>query len=778
MSRYLLTKLLRDVRRYWSQFIAVFLMAMLFVLIYTGLEGAWNGLNQQLDRYATETNLAETWVTLTGPDDDLREEISNLPGVQEVEAATFFTAGTSAGDGRATLEVEVLPEDSPQISRPTVVEGSAPEPEGEGIWIAQPFAEAYGLDVGDPLSIDLGESSTTFDVLGIFYSPEKLYYTGTPSLVAPEPELFSYAILPDAELTPELAGAQTSTVLRVDAGETDAGETDAGGTDGGDTEALHEAIVDVAGDDLLRITDRETNDAVSIAFDRVDQIRNLSVLFSFIFVLLAILAMYTSTRRLVDMQTREIATLKSLGYSARSIGTHFSLYGLVAGGAGAVLGLLIAPAISTYVLSTQKAMLSMPEWSIGYTLFPLGVLLLVVLVCSLGAFLAARPSLRGVPAEQLRPGVARGRHILLEKLTSVWERASFGSRWAWRDSGTNPARFLMGVVAVAGSLMLLFAGFGMADSMNGQVRSAFVEENTYQARLSLTPTAPLRELTDIADDSQLSQEIIVRTDPSDGFDRLVTILDSGDFVHLQTLDGEPADRDEVAVTEATADRLGLTVGDTAGISLPGGGGDLELRIGQIIEGSAPQGFTMSRETWESLDQGFAPTTMLVGDDAPLDELREHDGVVSVLDLEDQRANAYAMVEDLGGIFMLIRVFAILLAVIVLYSLGSLAFTERIRDYATLKVLGFSGRELRGLAARENLLATALGVLAGIPAGFWFLSQYVGTFSTARLEYTAQISAISIAIATAIAVFFSLLTTILLARRVRRVDMVSALKGIE
>lgn len=763
MSRYLVAKLRRDLRRYWSQFVAVLLMAMLSVLVYTGLEGAWNGLERQLDGYADESGLADIWVTLTAPDDARDQEIAGLPGVHAVETATFATATTSAGGGTAALEVEILSDPGPGISRPTVVAGTAPDPGGQGIWIAHPFADAHGIEVGDPLVIELGAMSLTLDVQGIVYSPEKLYYTGGPSLVAPEPGLFSYAILPEAELTSGGAVVPMTTVLRLDADV---------------SEQLHDDIVAVAADRLVRITDRETNDAVATAFDRVDQIRNLSVLFSFIFVLLAILAMYTSTRRLVEMQVREIATLKSLGYSVRSIGTHFSLYGLVAGGVGAVVGLLVAPAISAYVLGTQQAMLSMPRWSIGYTAVPLGVVALVVLVCTLGAFLAARPSLRGVPAEQLRPGVARGRRIVLERFPSTWERMSFGSRWAWRDSGTNPARFVMGVVAVAGSLMLLFAGFGMGDSMNGQVRSAFVVENTYRARIALAPTASVDELRDIARDAQLSQETIVRTDPSDGFDRALTVLDAGRFVHLETVDGRPADLGETAVTAATAERLGLEAGETVAVELPAGGGQLDLTIGQVVDGSAPQGFTMSRTTWESLGQEFAPTTMLVGDDAPLDRLREHDGVANVLVLDDQRSNAYAMVEDLGGIFMLIRVFAVLLAVIVLYSLGSLAFTERLRDYATLKVLGFGTRDLRSLAARENLLATGLGVLLGIPAGFWFLTAYVGTFSTARLEYTAQISALSIGIATLLVVIFSSLTTILLGRRIRRIDMVGALKGIE
>ncbi|MFC6355587.1 ABC transporter permease [Luethyella okanaganae] len=762
MSKYLNIKLLRDLRRYASQFVAVFLMALLSVLIYTGLEGAWNGLNKQLNDYAVETNLADIWVTTTGPDEALSEAIASLDGVSDVEEVSFLRA-TATDHDNTSLEVEVLGDRASDISRPVVTEGSSPTPKSDGIWLAAPFAEDKGIEVGDSIDLVLGAQAHSFTVGGIYYSSEKLYYTGTPSLVAPEHGLYSYALLPEGELAELPAPPPSTTVLRVATQPND---------------DLQDQIVAIAGDSLIRVTDRASNDAVSTAFDRVDQIRNLSVLFSFIFVLLAILAMYTSTRRLVDMQTREIAALKSQGFSARSIGTHFAMYGLAAGGLGALIGLLAAPVISTYVLSTQQTMLSMPNWSIGYTFIPLVVLGVVVLVCVLGAYLAARPALRGIPAEQLRPGIARGRHIFLERVRGLWERTSFGSRWAWRDSGTNPARFGMGIIAVAGSLMLLFAGFGMADSMNGQVESSFFEENTYTARAALSPSADLDELDALAPSGQQVQQLVVRTDSSDDFDRVVTVLDDGDYVHLETLDGNPADLNIVAVTESTADRLGISVGGTVQVTLPAGAGTIDLPIGEVIKGSAPQGFTMSRETWEDLGQEFAPTTLLVGEGTSLSELRERPDVSSVLTLETQRTNASDMVTDLGGIFMLIRVFAILLAIIVLYSLGALAFTERVRDYATLKVLGFTGRNLRVLASRENVVATVLGVLVGVPAGYWFLGLYVGTFSTARLEYTAQISLISIGIATLIAVFFSMLTTILLGRRIKRVDMVSALKGIE
>lgn len=761
MNHHLRLKLRRDVRRHWSQFVAVLLMSALSVLVYTGLEGAWNGLRTQLDAYAAETDLADVWVRTTDAGPAGVAAIAGVAGVAHAEPATVLAATT----GGTHLEAEVVGAAARTLSRPVVRSGPAPVATADGIWVAEPFADARGLDVGDTLPLTIGGTTRDVTILGTILSPEHLYHTGTPALVAPDPATESYALVPENVVTELVGAVPAPNVVRV------AAHSEA-------ADGLAARVADATSATSLRVTDRTTADAVSTAFDRVDQIRNLSVLFSFIFVLLAILAMYTSTRRLVDMQRREIAVLKALGFPAASIGRHFASYGLVAGGLGAVAGLAIAPGMSTYVLGTQRAMLSAPTWRIAYTSVPLVVAALVVGVCVLGAYLAARPSLPGAPADQMRPGVAQGRRILLERATAWWSRTSYGSRWAWRDSGTNVTRFVMGVVGVGGSLMLLFAGFGMADSMNGQVTSAFVDEARYTARLSLAPGADVTALAATAGRAQAAQETVVRTTPSDAFDRVLTVLDEGAFVHLTTVDGEPARLAGAAVSDATAERLGLSTGDTLTLTMPAGGGTVDVVVDELLASSAPQGVTLTRAAWERLGQTFAPTTLLVGDDAPLDVLAADAGITRVLERSHQETVASDMVTDLGGIFMLIRVFAILLTVIVLYSLGSLAFTERVRDYATLKVLGFGTGDLRRLAARENVTATVLGLAVGIPAGLWFLGDYVGTFSTPRLEYTAQITLVSVVVAMAIAAGFSLLTTFLLGRRIARVDMVGALKGVE
>lgn len=553
MSRYLNLKLVRDLRQHWRQFVAVLLMAFLTVLVYSGLEGAWNGLRQHLDRYAADTSLADVWISLTPAQDDMVDRILGVEGVDIAEEVRRVQVAASLTTGDAHLDVELLPDRPGTLSAPTVVDGDAPG-DGGAFWLGAPFAEAHGIEVGDTVALTLADRAMDVQVAGTYLSPERMYFTGTPSLVAPAPDLYGYALLRPSTASdgPDLI---TSTTLRL-------------ATDG--TDEVTEAVADAAGDRLLRVTDRATNDSVATAFDRVGQIQNLSVLFSFIFVLLAVLAMYSSMGRLVEMQSLEIATLKALGVARRQIAAHFAMYGLVAGGGGALLGLAAAPAMSSYVLGTQQSMVSMPDWGIAYSPVPVLVVVVVAAACVVGALLATRPALRGNPADQLRPGVGRGRRIFLERAAGLWRRTGYGSRWAWRDSGTNPARSVMGVVAAAGSLMLLFAGFGMADSMHGQVRSAFEEENRYGARVALAPGASAERLLDDAGGGQLVQETVVRTSPSDGFDRVLSVVDDGDFLHLETVEGHPADLALTSVTEATASRLGVHVGDDVELLMPAG----------------------------------------------------------------------------------------------------------------------------------------------------------------------------------------------------------------
>lgn len=762
MTGLLLTKLRRDLLRNWTQFTAVFLMAFLSVLCYTGLEGAWYGLQRELDSYAQDTSMADGWLYATSIDSEDLDRIRDVDGVEDVAPVSQLPVQQRDGDavtGRLLLETA---SEAP-ISIPTVLEGPEPGVDADGVWLDRDYAEEHDIAPGDEIALSFAGRQIELPVTGILLSPDHIYYTGTPSLVAPAPDLYGYGVVSRSTLT-RIAGVERpDTMVRV----------------AGEVTELRNQAPDILAERYQRFTTQETNTDVSTAFDRVDQIRTLSILFSFIFILLSLLAMYTSVRRLAEMQKRDVATLKALGYSNRTIGLHFASYGFVTGGIGGLLGLAVAPAQSLFVLGTQKSMLALPSWSIAYTSTVAVVALLVATMCTIGAYTASRSSLRGMPADGMRDQTVTARRSPLERFGRWWNGLTYGTRWAVRDAGRNVVRMAMGVVAVAGCMMLLFAGFGMPDSMNGQVNDAFVEENTYTGKVFLTDPAAAAAVVEAASEAQLVTETVVATDPDDGFDRVLTVLDSGDYLHLFDTDGvEVAIEDGPYLSDGAARQLDIASGEDVGVRVPGSTSFVDVTVEGIVGASQPQGVFVGRAAWEALGQEFRPNVVLVGPDADLDAIAELPGVASVLEIEAQRTNATGLVNDLLGIFLLIRAFAILLAVIVLYSLGALSFTERTRDYATLSVLGFRPRDIRSLVMRENIGVTLVGLLVGIPAGLWFMGVYVGTFSTETITYTPSITPLSMAISIVLTSTFSLLTTFLLGRRIARIDMTGALKSVE
>ncbi|MDR1441986.1 MAG: ABC transporter permease [Bifidobacteriaceae bacterium] len=746
MSGGLLRKLMRDLLQAWRQFFAVFLMALLSALCYVGLEGAWHGLEVSLDRFAESNSLADGWIQARTVTPAQLDQFADLSGVERVEAATQGWV-TDQSDNGGYLRVESATDQT--LSRPAVTEGDPVEPGKTGLWLDRDYAEAHDLQVGSEVTIDAGGQTETLDVLGLVLSPDEVYFTGTPALGAPEPSKYGYGYLGS-----ETLGAGPSNLVRF----------------AGDAEAVAKAAPGILGTDYQTVQSRATRASVATAFDRVAQIKNLSYLFCGLFILLALLAMFTAIRRIVAMQRLEIATLQAMGFARSQIRLHFLAFGLASGGVGAAVGALAAPAISLFVLGTQKAMFALPDWTIAYTPLSGVVFLLIVAACCASALLAVAKPLTLTPAEGLRQAIGRARHVGIERLAGIWNRFSVGARWALRDSMLNRVRFLMGIIAAVGCMMLLFAGFGVSDSMYDQVKQVFAVERTHEQRLTLIPGAPLDELPE---GTQLLQETIVRADS--GFEDLVlTVVGSGDSMHL-TADGKAAPGAAgVYATAAMAKRLAFAAGDELKLEIPAADATVVADLTAIIDTSTPQGFYVTQSYWEDQGLTFTPTTALT----PAGQRSDSDQAAQVLDRSLQVDNGNELVKGLESIFMLIRVFAIILAVVVLYSLGSLAFTERTRDYATLSVLGFTKADIRRLVGTENAVMTAIGLGIGLPVGYWFLTVYVTMFDTRDTAYYPSITWQSVFISMAVTALSALSTTLFLRRRVRSIEPVEALKGLE
>lgn len=483
--------------------------------------------------------------------------------------------------------------------------------------------------------------------------------------------------------------------------------------------------------------------------------------------------MYTTIQRLIKSQYDIIATFKALGFSNFQVGIHYASFGLFVGGLGSLTGLIISPTISWFVLKIQQQMFSIPHWNISYTYSVLFVILAVISICILSAFLAARSATKGLPAIFLRGKEESSAHkIFIERWEWLWTHIPYAGRWAIRDVFINRTRTLMGIIGVAGGMMLMIAGVGMPQSINHLVDKAYTQDFTYDKRLTVNSYSQYS--TEHPQAKQWVQLSPAHFTPDDGYNRLLVVVGHGDSVNSQTTTGGTIKDGGLYVTQGFAKRAHIKIGDKLKVKTFGYNQHSRFRVKGIITSETNQGAYITKRTWEKAGGTFAPTTLLVKKNYTYNK----NEIDSTIKIKDQKSNAYNFVNNLMSIFILIIVLGGGLIVIVLYNLGSLSFVERTRDYATLRVLGTHRNEIRNLTLIENLMTTFVGWIIGIPAGIWFLGQYVSIFSTINLEYTRYFDWKTIVISSVFVWICSLSTTLFISRRVKRIDMVQALKGVE
>ncbi|WP_252895224.1 ABC transporter permease [Fructilactobacillus florum] len=538
-----------------------------------------------------------------------------------------------------------------------------------------------------------------------------------------------------------------------------------------DNTKIESQIRKIIGNKYIALQTQKSNIGISTAVDRVGQIRNLSILFSIIFILLAVLAMYTTIRKIIDQQQKDMATLQSLGYSNTTLSLYYSMYGAIVGGIGAVAGLLVAPVLSNFVMESQKPMFSLPSWQISYTKVPLYVAFSVILICTISALFAAQVNQGLTPAQAFRKGsIAKiSKRVSLERLPNLWNKIPFGNRWSIRDNLGNKIQMLMGLIGVVGGLALVMTGFGTKNSMDNQVNQTYGHEYSYAKKINLTHDASQSEINRIVKKTNGEKIEVVYTSlqPKGQFDRPLTILDSGSKVNVKTTNNEKIKDGGVYLDEGIAKATKVKKNSIVTLSPSLSDRKLNLKVKGIIKSNAPQGIYMTRQTWNNEGMKFTPTSVLTIHNKIDASVKDNSAVNQIVSLKEQKNNAKAMVNNLSSIFLMVQVFGILLTIVILYNLGSLSFTERSRSYATLEILGFSRNQIRNLTIIENLTITAIGWIVGIPFGYWFLSRYVTTFNTSQIIYYPFLTKASLILSSLIVIAASLSTVVMIGSRLKK-----------
>lgn len=554
------------------------------------------------------------------------------------------------------------------------------------------------------------------------------------------------------------------------------------------------------------VWDRSQNVSYASFDSNVAKLQALTTIFPLFFFLVAALVVSTTMTRMVEEERLQIGTMKALGYTQGDIMKKYLVYALAASLAGTVVGLAIGfVAFPTVIWTAYQMMYYTPSfacpWRWNYALLAGGVLTGGALLVT---FSACANTLRENPAALMRPRAPRaGKRILLERVTFLWKRLPFSYKVTCRNLLRYKKRFWMTVVGVAGCTSLLVAGFGISDSLDSIITKQYGDIYQYQLMTILTKeeaTAQgpayeyLFEQPELFSESlAVSMEHVTQDTPNGTSDAYLLIpreVDRfADFADLHERIGRkptPLSEDGVVLTEKLAKEFGASAGDT--VTLKNTDGETgEFTVSGVCEHYVSNYVYMSEATYRA-GFGTAPSynavlsTMPDDSQAVRDEtsgvLLAMDEVGSVSFTQDNIQMVLNMLTSIDAVVVLIIVCAACLAFVVLYNLSNINIAERVKEIATIKVLGFYDPEVNAYVNRESVALTLIGALLGLVLGIALHQFIIVTVEVDAVMFGRSIEPISFVYAFALTLLFSAVVNLVMNRKLKRVSMVESMKAPE
>jgi len=376
---------------------------------------------------------------------------------------------------------------------------------------------------------------------------------------------------------------------------------------------------------------------------------------------------------------------------------------------------------------------------------------------------------------------------MLEKNRSIWSRLGFNGKMVVRNLFRNKIRTFMSFIGVLSCTSLLITSLGLQDSVEFFVGKYYYGTVQYDLRADLEPGAGTVESYRKRIPAGTLEGVMETSVSIRSRDRarttVLTVMEDGQRLMHFGKDEQwtPLPENGVMLTQKLAQAIGVSVGDRVEIWLPGDDEPVVTVVGGIAWVTVGQSAIISRSLWEQCRKSaFTPTSLYLKDVPPegLDWLERMDELDELLDPDQQYLDMLKILDSLSQIFLLMSVAALGLAFVVLYNMGRLNYMERYREYATLKVLGYHQREIRGLIRAENNLITLAGLALGLWPGRQLTELVLRSCESDTMAFASTVEPRSYVIAVVVTYLFSWLITRLLSSKVKNVDMVEALKSVE
>lgn len=765
-----------------KRFISILVIVLLGVGFFAGIRAVAPDMKNTLDDYYEKTNMYDIYIASNY---GIREDIiDKLQKKYDIEAVYNFDAITTKKEDYATKIISY--DKNNQINTPKLVKGKMPEAIDEVV-IDNHYRNE--IKMGDKLTIDSELiKNNTVTVTGYVESP--LYISAerdSTNLLSGTIDYYLY-MNDDNIISP----VKTAAYIKLN-------------TDESRFSKKYEEIVKTAKKDIKKtlkeekqtdekwyVLDIDSNAGFYQYEQDTQRIDNVAKVFPLVFFIVAVLICLTTMTRMVEEERSQIGTLKALGYSDISIMFKYILYAALATIIGSMIGVAIGYRIlPDLCFEMYKNMYRLGNIKLSYYSSLTFQGMMIALLCTLGATIyTCRKTLKESPANLLRPvAPPPGKRVLLERIKLVWNHLSFSYKVTVRNVFRYKKRFLMTIIGIAGCTGLILAGFGLKDCIVKMVPHQYEDIFSYQAKINLNEEKTNETIDKIKENKQIKDILEVHeesiTIDNKDTNQSVTLVIPKDnpkeFIKLQDRKTEEQYNltDGLIITEKLAKLLEVEENDILKFS---GTDTYKEKVAHITENYLFHYIYLPKSLYKQDEYNtvlIKTKNMTEKEEKELaNELKEIPGVSSITFTSSTRHVFDDTMDSFAYVSLILIVSAGALAFVVLYNLSSVNISERRRELATIKVLGFYDKEVYQYINRENTILTLIGILLGLGTGNILTMYIIKTCEIDMLMFDTTIAWPSYLYAILITMSFAILVNIILYFSLKKIDMIESLKSIE
>ena len=763
----LLKKLFRTLWQYKAQFISMVIMVALGIGVFLGFNVEWYSLEVNTSEIYNATGFADFRIYSDkgfSPED--LEAVKSIDGVED--ATRFLSMNVAVKDDADTLALTVS--ENMDVSGILLLEGEPYSPEDpDGFWLSDSYAAANGISIGDPLTLTYQSITVSGTVKGLVKSSEYLICLPDTTQMMPDYSTYGYVYISPAMLDrsiPALYKAMAGSLYHQINVKSSL-----------DKPEFVEAADRALGNTRLILSKDETVSWAE-AQGEVNEGKTMASILPVLFLAIAILTMVTTMHRICASEKTQIGTLKALGFKDRRILTHYSAYALIIGLLGTIPGIAIGYGLGWFIMNPDGAMatyIDVPSWTLYAPRFTWYVIIGINAFLTFIGFLSVRKMLKGTAADALRPySQKRMKHLRFEE-TKRFKRLGFGTKWNLRDCVRHKARSLMTLFGIVGCMVLLVGGLGMKDTMDAFLDVFYEKSINYATRVNLD------------EENMTPEEGKALAESMDGdwaASRAIQIGDRGYSLEIYSITHDkvrfadtdmnivPLTDDGAYICARIARDYNLKAGDELSFSPYDSSEQYTVPVAGVLD-SMTEGIFMTDRFADRTGISYTVSSVLT--DAA--EIPDNPHILNTQSKQSIMDSFDTFMDLMNKMIWLLVIAAVLLGIVVLYNLGVMSYTERYREMATLKVVGFKDSKIGRLLISQNLWLTVLGIVIGIPAGIGIL-QYLLTALAAEYELKLVLGVPTWLVSVLLTFGVSLAVGLMVARKNRHIDMVAALKTAE